>query len=53
MTMAKNSMYKEPSNYFPPDLMRELMEDGKKNIKKNQKKSNDSKKTGTNKKGKK
>ncbi len=30
--------YKEPANYFPPDLMKELMEDGKKNSEKAEKK---------------
>ena len=47
--MAKNGFYKEPSSYFPPDLMRELMEDGKKNQKKNQNK-NTTKKNDTGKK---
>ena len=40
-----NIKYKEKSNYFPPDLMKELMEDGKKNIEKNKKKSGDKKPT--------
>ena len=44
--MAKVT-YKEPSNYFPEDLMRELMEDGKKNI---EKKNKNNKKTETTKK---
>jgi len=32
-----NVKYKERSNYFPPDLMRELMEDGKRNTEKAEK----------------
>lgn len=46
--------YKEPSNYFPEDLMRELLEDGKKNREKyNAKLKEAEKKNTTNKSGKK
>ena len=42
--------YKEPSNYFPKDLMKELINDGKKNSKKSGTTKTGTKKPGTTKK---